>query len=163
MHDGIVRIQARPRGLTSTRRRFLQGSAALAGVTLLSGCSIPPFGSSGGPKVRTIGALAVQNPIVQDWMGVWEKRLAELGYVDGKTATFERRIAASLDGFPPLVADLLDRKVDIVMASGWAAMKAAKAATSTVPVVGVSSDPVGTGLVTSIVRPGGNITGLTTL
>src|SRR5215210_6421126 len=144
MHDGIVRIQARPRGPSVTRRRLLQASAGLAGLTLLSGCSGLPFTGVGTPKLPTIGALAVQNGIVQDWMKVWEKRLAELGYVDGKTAIFERRIASSLDGFPPLVADILNRKADIVMASGWAAMKAAKDASSTVPIVGVSSDPVGT-------------------
>jgi putative ABC transport system substrate-binding protein len=151
------------RGNRPTRRQFLQSSATLASLSLLSGCTRLPFAGANTSKVRTIGALWVTNPINQSWMETWETRLSELGYVDGQNVVIERRIAADIDSFGPLVDDLMRRKVDTFMAAGWSAIYAAKQATATIPIVGVSSDPVGTGLVNSIARPGGNITGTTTL
>ena len=130
---------------------------------LSGGCTRLPFAAPNTPKVRTIGALSVHNAVVKTWMDAWERRLGELGYVDGQNVVFERRIAKSIDGFDSLAAELVSRKVDIIMATGWAAMQAARQHTSTIPIVGISSDPVGTGLVSSIQRPAGNVTGLTTL
>ena len=153
---------SRPWGHRTSRRRLLQGGAALAGLGLLSGCgTLPSFGL--GNRPRRIGALSVDNQVVLDWMGVWESRLGELGHIHGKNIAIEKRTAKDKDDFPALVADLMRQKVDIFMAAGWYAMDAAKQATSTIPIVGVSSDPVGTKLVSSFQRPGGNITGLTTL
>lgn len=130
---------------------------------LAGGCTRLPFAAPNTPKVRTIGALSVHNAVVKTWMDAWERRLGELGYVDGQNVVFERRIAKSIDGFDSLAAELVSRKVDIIMATGWAAMQAARQHTSAIPIVGISSDPVGTGLVSSIQRPAGNVTGLTTL
>ena len=144
-----------------SRRRFLQAGGALAGLGLLTGCSrIPSLRLSGPPR---IGALSVENPVVQSWMAVWEKRLTELGEARGERFSIDSRVARDNAEFDVLVKELLDQKVDVIMAAGWAAMDAAKRQTSTVPIVGISSDPVGTGLVQSFQRPGGNITGLTTL
>ncbi len=151
------------RGNRPTRRQFLQSSAALAGVTLLPGCSNLPFSAPSTSKVRTIGALSVHNAVVKTWMDAWEQRLGELGHKDGQNIVVERRIARSIDGFDSLAAELVGLKVDVIMATGWAAMRAARQLTSTIPIVGISSDPVATGLVESIQRPGGNVTGLTTL
>ena len=148
-------------GNRPSRRHVLQAGAALAGLGLLSGCSsLPSLGMGRGPT--RIGTLAVNNPITLSWMEAWKHRLAELGHIDGQGVVIETRIAPNNDGFPPLVAELMALKVDIIMAAGWYAMDAARQATSTVPIVGVSSDPVGTSLVASFQRPGGNITGLTT-
>src|SRR5262245_5906764 len=88
-------------------------------------------------------------------------KLAELGYVDGENVVIERR---SADGNPErlgdLAADLVRQKVNVIVTAGTPAAFAAKKATSTIPIVlGANSDPVGVGLVASLARPGGNITG----
>ena len=91
--------------------------------------------------------------------------LRELGYVEGKNIAIEWRWAESkFDRLPDLAAELLRLKVDIIVSAGPAATLAAKKATTTIPIVMTNeSDPVGTGFVASLARPGGNITGLSTL
>ena len=92
--------------------------------------------------------------------------LRELGYVDGQNIAIEYRYAeGKIDRYPELAAELVHLKVDIIMTSGNAPTLAAKNATKTIPIVmmGISADPVELGLVESLARPGGNITGNTTL
>ena len=91
--------------------------------------------------------------------------LRELGYVEGKNIVIEWRWAeGKLDRLPALAAELVRLKVDIIVAAGPAATRPAKEATSTIPIVmGFENDPVGSGVVASLARPGGNITGLSTL
>ena len=88
-------------------------------------------------------------------------RLRELGYVEGKNIVIEYRYAeAKLERLPDLAAELVRRKVDVIITAG-AGSSPAKKATTTIPiVVGSHADPVGSGLVSSLARPGGNITGL---
>jgi putative ABC transport system substrate-binding protein len=88
-------------------------------------------------------------------------RLAELGYVEGKNLVIERRRAdGNIERLRELAADLVGQKVDVIVTVGTPAGFAAKQATSTIPIVlGANSDPVGIGLVASLARPGGNITG----
>ncbi len=89
--------------------------------------------------------------------------LLELGYVEGKTVTYVGRWAeAKRDRLPGLVAELVDLKVDLIVTLGGPAAEAAKEATSTIPIVIASTgDAVGIGLIASLARPGGNITGIT--
>jgi ABC-type uncharacterized transport system substrate-binding protein len=89
--------------------------------------------------------------------------LQELGYVDGKTMVFEHRFAdGRLEKIPELVADLVRQKVDVIIGLGGDIAAAAKKATQTVPiVVGTSDDPVRASLISSLARPGGNVTGVT--
>jgi putative ABC transport system substrate-binding protein len=89
--------------------------------------------------------------------------LHNLGYVEGKNIAIEHRSADSKrERVPDLAADLVRLKVDIIVAEGTGTTSAAKKATTTIPIVmAESTDPVGTGLVASLARPGGNITGLT--
>jgi putative tryptophan/tyrosine transport system substrate-binding protein len=91
--------------------------------------------------------------------------LRELGYVEGKNIVIEYRYAeGKLDRLPPLVAELVRLKVDVIVANGPPSTRAAKEATVTIPIVmAQDSDPVGSGFVASLARPGGNITGLSTL
>ena len=147
------------------RRQFLQGSVALAGASLLAGCgSLPaaPWVSKPMPK---IGTLAVNNPLVAHWMQDWDARFAELGRADGQNVVVERRVAPTNQELPALARELVDAKVDVIMAAGWTATKAAKDATTSIPIVSVTSNPVGSNppLVSSFARPGGNITGVTTM
>ena len=90
--------------------------------------------------------------------------LRELGYVEGKNIVIELRSAeGKLDRLPGLAAELVRLKVDVIVTGGPTATRAAKQATSTIPIVmAQDTDPVGNGFVASLARPGGNITGLST-
>jgi putative tryptophan/tyrosine transport system substrate-binding protein len=94
--------------------------------------------------------------------GAFQEGLRKLGYVEGRSITIEYRYAEEkLDRLPDLANDLVRSKVDIIVAVSTPAIKAAKNATNTIPIImaGVS-DPIGTGFVASLARPGGNVTGL---
>jgi putative tryptophan/tyrosine transport system substrate-binding protein len=91
--------------------------------------------------------------------------LRELGYVEGKNIVIEYRSAeGKLDRLPELAAELVDLKVDCIFAAGGSPTRVAKQATNTIPIVmGNPGDPVQAGFVTSLARPGGNVTGLTSI
>jgi putative tryptophan/tyrosine transport system substrate-binding protein len=93
------------------------------------------------------------------------EQLRTLGYIEGRNITLERRFAAGRDELiGDFVADLVQRKVDIIVVTGDRESITAKHATSTIPIVTiVSTDPIRTGLAASLARPGGNVTGLTTM
>ena len=99
------------------------------------------------------------------YYGAFEKGMRQLGYVEGKNLTIEWRFAdGNLEGLPDLAAELVRLKVDVIVASGSAAIRAAQKATTTIPIVmGTTSDPVGGGFVKSMAHPGGNITGLSNM
>jgi putative ABC transport system substrate-binding protein len=92
----------------------------------------------------------------------FRRGLRELGYVEGQTFTIEYGLARNATQLPELAAELVRRKVDVLLASGTPSVLPAKNATHTIPVVFVAAiDPIATGVVTSLARPGGNITGVT--
>ena len=95
----------------------------------------------------------------------FQQGLRELGYVEGKNIAIEYRYAeGKFDRYPALAAELVRLKVDVIVSAGSTATRAVKEATSTIPIVmSQDSDPVGNGFVASLARPGGNITGLSTL
>jgi putative ABC transport system substrate-binding protein len=107
------------------------------------------------------GSVANQGPYVE----ALRQGLRDLGYVDGKTFTIEYRGAeGKLDRVATLVNEIVELKVDVLIVPILPAIRAAKQATKTIPIVIVSNtDPVATGIVDSLARPGGNITGLSTL
>jgi putative ABC transport system substrate-binding protein len=117
-------------------------------------------------KIPRIGFLnAVSPSAVSVRIEAFRQGLRELGYVEGKNMVIEYRYAeGKLDRLPALAAELVRLKVDIIVSAGPQSTRAAKEATVTIPIVmGFDNDPVGSGLVASLARPGGNITGLSTL
>jgi ABC-type uncharacterized transport system substrate-binding protein len=117
-------------------------------------------------KVPRIGVLAATTPsFFSHRFAAFLQGLRELGYLDGKNILIEHRYAeGKRDRFPRLAAELVQLKVDVILTAGEFGVLAAKNATSTIPIVfAVTEDAVESGLVSSLARPGGNVTGLTVL
>jgi putative ABC transport system substrate-binding protein len=135
-------------------------AAALIASTRLAAAQEPK-------KVPRIGYLLPGDPTTESTRSEPVRTaLRELGYIEGRNIAFEYRYAeGKLDRQPELAADLVRLKVDIIVASTASGIQTAKNATKTIPIVmaALSADPVETGLVESLSRPGGNITGTTTL
>jgi putative tryptophan/tyrosine transport system substrate-binding protein len=141
-----------------SRRRLLQGALALALSSFLSGCEKPG-------KAPRIGFLAVGSRegrafVIEGFL----LGLRERGYVEGQNIVIEYRFSEGRnDRLPELAAELVNLKVKLILASGSPASFAAKEATRTIPIVmgSLAANPVETGLIASLARPGGNITGMT--
>ena len=143
------------------RRRFM--------VAVAGGLLATPLAAEAQPAARVyrIGYLSpgfpptVTSPVAT--LGAFRARLAELGYREGQTVTLEARFAeGDPDRLPRLATELVQLRLNIIVTSGSAATAAASRATSTVPIVMAASlDPVRSGLIQSLARPGGNVTGLT--
>src|SRR5215467_439487 len=137
-------------------------------ITLLGGTAAWPLAArtQQAGKVHRIGVLETISATL-NVANVYALRagLRQLGYFEGQNLVIEYRSADGRDDrFPGLARELLALKVDVIVTRGTPAAKAVKNATSTVPVVMTASgDPVGVGLVTSLARPGGNITGLSAI
>jgi ABC-type uncharacterized transport system substrate-binding protein len=117
-------------------------------------------------KVPRIGYLSVSSPSAMSTRTeAFRQGLRELGYVEGKNIVIEWRSAeGKRDRLPSLAAELVRLKVDIIVTAGPPATRSAKEATVTIPIVfAQDGDPVASGFVASLARPGGNITGLSTL
>jgi putative ABC transport system substrate-binding protein len=117
-------------------------------------------------KIPRIGFLITSSAaVIAPRMDAFQQGLRDLGYVEGKNIVIERRHAeGKLDRLPALAAELVRLNVDAIVTSGPTATGPAKGATSTIPIVMTfDDDPVGSGFVASLARPGGNVTGLSTL
>jgi len=139
------------------RRQFitLLGGAAAAGPLAAR--------AQQAGKLPTIGFLVSGTPLSHgQWVAAFVRRLHELGWIEGRTVAIEYRWAEGrTDRFDEIAAEFVRRKVDVIVTSATAAIVAAKQATSVIPIVfAAAGDPVGTGLVASLARPGGNVTGL---
>ena len=135
-------------------------------ITLLGGAAaIWPLaaGAQQRPKMPTIGYLGATTASAQSKSrSAFLHRLRELGWAEGRNLGIEYRWAEGrTERAPEIATELVRLNVDIIFTSGAGPVIAAKQATSTIPIVfAVASDPVGTGLVASLARPGGNVTGL---
>jgi putative ABC transport system substrate-binding protein len=142
------------------RRAFLRGVATGLIVAPI------PTRAQPGPQTPRIGLLfAVAPPIVAARIGAFREGLAALGYTEGKQFALEIRVAyGDLTRLPALAAELASMRVSIIVTGGSSATRPALDATSTIPIVmGQDNDPVGSHVVESLARPGGNVTGLSTL
>jgi putative tryptophan/tyrosine transport system substrate-binding protein len=144
------------------RREFIIGvgltSAALAR---------PPAAHAQQPQIPVIGFLGTSSPdLYAIRLGVFRDGLKEAGFVEGQNVAIEYRWARdNVDRLPALAAELVQRRVNVIVAgSGTPGAVAAKGATTTIPIVfAVAVDPIKVGFVESLNRPGGNLTGVTNL
>jgi putative ABC transport system substrate-binding protein len=138
------------------RRRFL--------LTSLAGAFAAPLASQAqqAVKVSRIGFLSPRSSSDVGRLAAFRQGLRELGYVEGQNIAIESRWAeGTYDRLPGLADELVRLKVDVIVTYAAPAIQAAKRATGTIPIVMAGAiDPVASGLVTSVARPGGNITGL---
>jgi putative tryptophan/tyrosine transport system substrate-binding protein len=131
-------------------------------VTLLGGAAAWPLAARAQPsKVARIGALYIGLADADSFKRELREGLRELGYVERQNIAFEFRSAeGKLDRLPELASELVRLKVDVIVALYVPCALAAKQATRDIPIVIVAADPVETGIVASLARPGGNITGV---
>jgi putative ABC transport system substrate-binding protein len=115
------------------------------------------------PRLGFLTAASASSQAIR--LEAFRQGLKDLGYFEGKNITIEYRFAeGNVDWVPNLAAELVHLKVDIIVTGGGTSTRAAKEATVTIPIVmGFDNDPVGSGFVASLARPGGNITGLSSL
>jgi len=137
------------------RRDFITGIAGSAAAW--------PLAARAQQPAKTIGFLGTSTRSAEaQWIAAFLERLRELGWIEGRTIAIEYRWAeGSEERFAQIATELVRLKVDIIVTWGSEAVVAAKQATSVIPIVfAASGDPIGTGLVVSLARPGGNVTGL---
>jgi putative tryptophan/tyrosine transport system substrate-binding protein len=132
-------------------------------IILLGSASIWPLAARAQqPRVPRIGVLIVGNADPKPFLIALREGLQKLGYIDGQNFRLEFRSAGgTASHLPELASDLVRLNVDVIVAWQTPAVTAAKQATTEIPIVmAAAGDPVGTGLIASLARPGGNITGL---
>jgi putative ABC transport system substrate-binding protein len=134
-------------------------------LILLGGAAVvwPPASLAQQKRVPVIGYLGPASPGASaSPLAAFRRGLSETGYVEGQNITIEYRYAEGhYDRLPALAADLVRHKVDLIVTGGTSGITAAKNATSTIPIIFFGGgDPVAAGFVTSLARPGGNLTGV---
>jgi len=134
-------------------------------ITLFGGAAAWPLVVRAQQAARRpiIGYMGVNTPVVESQRtAAFVQRLRELGWIEGRNAAVEYRWAEGRnERFAEIAAEFVQLKVEVIVTAGTAAVVAAKQATSVIPIIfALGGDPVGTGLVASLARPGGNVTGL---
>jgi putative ABC transport system substrate-binding protein len=139
------------------RRAFLYGSVAMLAAPLAA------MGQQAGKVYRLgiLGNIPSTDPQGARVWGAFTGALRDLGYVEGQNLIVEHRSTEGrYERLPDFVADVVQSKPDVIVVPNQANALAARAATDTIPIVAVNFDPLGSGLVASFARPGGNVTGL---
>ena len=150
----------------ASRRRFLRGALALGALGLVSGCGALPPAARPAARVPRVGALFPFALPEQGYSRTFHEGLRDLGYVVGQNVVVEYRSAEGrAERLPEVAAELVGLPVDVLVTfGGTPAALAARQAAATIPIVVLLvGDPIGSGLVESYARPGGNVTGVTNL
>ena len=142
----------------------LAGTRRAIAVTLVL-LAAPTAAQAQPAKVSRVGFLGVGTVAQSPFFEALRQGLRALGWTEGQNIAFEDRSTVDqYDRLPDVAAELVRLKVDVIVTAGTSAALAAKKATGTIPIVmTVGSDPVETGLVASLARPAGNVTGMTTM
>lgn len=140
------------------RRTFIAGGIALLAAPLAAEAQRPV------DKIPRIGVIGERSS-ADKFLDAFRQEMGKNGYTEGRNIIIEYRYAQGIvESIPHLVDELIRRNVDVLVVGGTLAARAAKAATTKIPIVfALSSDPVGAGLVESLARPGGNATGLSNI
>ena len=143
-----------------------QGMRRREFITLIGGAAAWPLTARAQQpgKLPTIGFIGAGTPSTYaPWVAAFAQRLRELGWIEGRTIAIDYRWAeGQIERFSEIAGEFVRRKVDVVFTTG-AGAAAAKQMTSTIPIIfTLAQDPIGSGLVASLARPGGNVTGLST-
>src|SRR5262245_14929894 len=150
----------RARGSASVKARlsslrWLRLSIVAAAVL----CSFPSTAAQSPEKVYRIGILT--ELAVTNFEEQWRNALRKRGYVEGQNFVFEIRAAREkYSSLPKLAGELVESNVDIILTASTPTAVAAKQATTSIPIVTLSADPIGAGLVNNLAHPGGNVTGV---
>jgi putative ABC transport system substrate-binding protein len=131
-------------------------------IALLGGAAACPLAAHAQGKLPTIGHLGGTTPLTESrWVAAFVQRLHELGWIKGRTVAIESRWTRRAERAAEIAAEFVRMKVDVIITTGTTNVIVAKQATSAIPIVfAAAGDPVGIGLVASLGRPGGNVTGL---
>jgi putative ABC transport system substrate-binding protein len=154
------------RGTAEAQRQAASAAAVANVITFLGAAGVAwPLAARAqqAAKLPTIGFLGAATSSAQSqWTAAFVQRLLELGWIEGRTVRIEYRWAESDSArAAEVAAEFVRLKVDVILTNGTAVVLAVKRATSEIPIVfAAAGDPVGTGLVASLARPGGNVTGL---
>jgi putative tryptophan/tyrosine transport system substrate-binding protein len=161
-----MRTGDRESGAAPTRRRSHRVNRRELMLLLGGAMTAAPALRAQQKSMPVIGFLSLASPrSIASYLASFNEGLTEAGYVDRQNVAVEYRWAEGRqDRLPELAADLVGRKVDVILSSGGPVpARAAKNATPTIPIVFITGDPIGEGLVTSLARPGGNLTGVSIL
>jgi len=135
------------------------GLAVVLAISVLATVSVQAQESIPGPRVAFLGAESASTN--KHFLDAFRQGLRDQGYVDGQNIILEARWAEGRsERFPELIGELIRLKPRVILTVSLPAARAAKSATTTVPIVFIGGDPVGSGLIPSLARPGGNLTGL---
>lgn len=134
------------------RRDFIAG---------LVGAAVMPLAGRAQQRIRHIGALILGNADAESFRKELREGLSKAGYIEGRNVQFDIRSAQGrVDLLPGLAAELVAAKVDVIVALYTPCARAAQRATRDIPIIAIVANPVETGLIASLSRPGGNITGV---
>ncbi len=145
------------------KNRKSVGIFALVVTFVMAGAVAPAQPPTKIPRIGVLAAVSLTSIAART--EAFRQGLRELGHVEGRNIVIESRgVVGKLDRLSELAAELVHHNVDVIVTTGPTSTRAAKEATSTIPIVmAFDSDPVGSGVVASLARPGGNITGLSSL